>query len=116
MPRGRPVNPLRAAAREAGEKTYVERDPCLICGTNLRYTVSTGCVKCVTDRSKTRYAGLDEAAKAAHKLRDQERHMSAKLGGRQKVKTPRVKMPRVDPDRDPELDNYKSIFDESEDL
>lgn len=79
MPRGRPPNPLRAAARAAGEKTYVGYSPCMICGTNLWYTVSTGCVACVTHRAKTRYARLDEAQKAAHKVRDQERHMKKKL-------------------------------------
>ncbi len=82
MSRGRPPNPLRAAARAAGAKTYVGYSPCMICGTNLWYTVSTGCVECVKNRAKERYAGLDEAQKAEHKVRDQVRHTNAKLSGR----------------------------------
>lgn len=54
----------------------------MICGTNLWYTVSTGCVECVKNRAKERYAGLDEAQKAEHKVRDQVRHTNAKLSGR----------------------------------
>ncbi len=51
----------------------------MICGTNLWYTVSTGCVECVKNRAKARYAGLDEEQKAAHKARDQVRHTNKKL-------------------------------------
>ncbi len=79
MSRGRPLNPLRAAARAARAKTYVGFSPCMICGTNLWYTVSTGCVECVKNRAKARYAGLDEEQKAAHKARDQVRHTNKKL-------------------------------------
>lgn len=75
---GRPSSPLRTAAREAGAKTYVGYSPCMICGTNLWYTVSTGCVECVKSRAKEHYAGLDAEQKAAQRLHDQDRHMRKK--------------------------------------
>jgi hypothetical protein len=53
----------------------------MICGTNLWYTANAGCVACIISRSKMRYAGLDEKEKAAHKARDQARHMKNKLPG-----------------------------------
>lgn len=78
MARGRPPNLLRAAAKEANQKTYEEQDPCAVCGTNLRYTSNTACVACSISRGKARYAALDESQKAAHKARDHDRYMRGK--------------------------------------
>jgi hypothetical protein len=74
--RGRPRNPLRAAAREAGEKFYAEQDPCDFCGTNKRYVSNAGCVACAISRGNARYAALDETAKAVVKARDHERYVN----------------------------------------
>lgn len=81
MPRGRPPNPFRAAARAAGERTYADEFPCEVCGTNKRYVSNMGCVACVIDRGQHRYAGLDEEQKAAQKLRDHNRHAANLLKG-----------------------------------
>jgi len=75
MPRGRPPNPFRAAAREAGSKFYKGRDPCPVCDTNLRYTKNTACVACTIEHSRAYYAGLDDEQKAAHKAADHDRYM-----------------------------------------
>lgn len=73
--RGRPINPLRAAARQAGEKFYADQQPCDFCGTNKRYVSNAGCVSCAITRGNTRYAGLDEAAKAVLKAKDHDRYV-----------------------------------------
>ena len=73
--RGRPLNPLRAAAREAGEKHYAEQAPCDFCGTNKRYVSNGGCVACAISRGSTRYALLDDAGKTAQAARDHERYL-----------------------------------------
>lgn len=75
MSRGRPPNLLRAAARKAKQKTYIEQNPCAVCGTNLRYTSNTACVACSIERGKAKYAALDEAQKAAHKASDHARYL-----------------------------------------
>ena len=74
--RGRPLNPLRAAARQAGEKFYTEQFPCDFCGTNKRYVSNAGCVACAIARGNARYAALDEDAKAALKVADHERYLN----------------------------------------
>jgi hypothetical protein len=73
--RGRPLNPLRATAREAGEKYYAEQNPCDFCGTNRRYVSNAGCVACAISRGNARYAALDEEAKAALKVADHDRYL-----------------------------------------
>ena len=73
--RGRPPNPLRAAAREAGEKYYADQNPCDFCGTNRRYVSNAGCVACAIARGNARYAALDETAKAALKVADHDRYL-----------------------------------------
>lgn len=74
--RGRPVNPLRAAAREAGEKYYADQASCDFCGTNKRYVSNAGCVACAISRGNARYAALDENQKAIIKARDHERYVN----------------------------------------
>jgi len=74
MPRGRPPNPRRAAARAAGERTYADEFPCEVCGTNKRYVSNMACISCAVSRGQDRYRGLDEEQKAAQKLRDHNRH------------------------------------------
>lgn len=73
--RGRPPNPLRAAAREAGEKFYADQYPCDFCGTNKKYVANGGCVACAIARGNARYAALDEEAKAALKVADHNRYL-----------------------------------------
>lgn len=73
--RGRPPNPLRAAAREAGEKFYADQAPCDFCGTNKRYVSNAGCAACAIARGNARYAALDEDAKAALKAADHDRYI-----------------------------------------
>ena len=73
--RGRPLNPLRATAREAGEKFYADQNPCDFCGTNSRYVSNAGCVACAISRGNARYAALDIDAKAALKVSDHDRYM-----------------------------------------
>ena len=73
--RGRPVNPLRAAARAAGEKFYADQQPCDFCGTNRRYVSNAGCVACAISRGSARYASLDDAGKAAQAAHDHERYL-----------------------------------------
>src|ERR1700731_4869849 len=73
--RGRPLNPLRAPARQAGVRYYVDEAPCDMCGNNKRYVSNANCVFCAISRGSARYAGLDEAAKAAVKARDHERYV-----------------------------------------
>jgi hypothetical protein len=73
--RGRPPNPLRAAAREAGEKFYADQEPCDFCGTNKRYVSNAGCVACAITRGNSRYAALDDEAKAALKVKDHDRYL-----------------------------------------
>ena len=72
---GRPPNPLRAAAREAGEKYYTAQHPCDFCGTDKRYVTNGGCVACAIARGNARYAALDEEAKAIVKQRDHDRYV-----------------------------------------
>ncbi len=74
MPRGRPPNPRRAAARAAGERTYADEFPCEVCGTNKRYVSNMACVSCAVSNGQARYAGLDEEQKAAQKQHDKDRH------------------------------------------
>jgi hypothetical protein len=74
-PRGRPPNPLRAAAKQAGEKFYADQAPCDFCGTNKRYVSNAGCVACAITRGNARYAALDEAARAVLKAKDHERYV-----------------------------------------
>lgn len=74
MARGRPPNPYRQAAIEAGEKYYADEKPC-ICGTNKRYTSNKGCVACAIARGNARYAALDEQAKTVLKQKDHERYI-----------------------------------------
>jgi hypothetical protein len=73
--RGRPINPLRAAAREAGEKFYADQVECSFCGTNKRYVSNAGCVACAISRGSARYASLDDAGKAAQAAHDHERYL-----------------------------------------
>jgi hypothetical protein len=73
--RGRPPNPLRAAAREAGEKYYADQNPCDFCGSNRRYVSNAGCVACAISRGNSRYAALDETAKGVLKQSDHDRYM-----------------------------------------
>ena len=73
--RGRPPNPLRAAAKQAGEKYYADQAPCDFCGTNKRYVSNAGCVACAITRGNARYAGLDSAAKADLKAKDHDRYV-----------------------------------------
>ena len=73
--RGRPPNPLRAAAKQAGEKFYADQAPCDFCGTNRRYVSNAGCVACAISRGNARYAALDEAAKAVLKAKDHDRYV-----------------------------------------
>lgn len=73
--RGRPFNANRAAARAAGEKFYVDQDPCRICGTDKRYVSNAGCVCCGIARSRGRYAALDDEGKAAIKAADHARYL-----------------------------------------
>ncbi len=75
MARGRPPNLLRSAAKQAGEKYYLDQSPCDFCGTSKRYVCNGACVACVINRSSARYAGLDEAAKADLRKRDAERYI-----------------------------------------
>lgn len=77
--RGRPPNPLRAAARQAGEKFFMAQDPCDFCGTNKRYVSNAGCVACAIVRGNARYQGLDADAKAAVKQRDHDRYVKRML-------------------------------------
>lgn len=60
MARGRPVNPLRQAARAAGEKFYQSQYPCIKCGGTLHYVSSNHCRTCAIMRGKARYAALDK--------------------------------------------------------
>lgn len=73
--RGRPINPLRSAAKQAGERFYADQDPCSFCGTNKRYVSNAGCVACAIARGNNRYAALDDDAKLAVKARDHERYL-----------------------------------------
>jgi len=73
--RGRPINLLRAAARQAGEKFYADQFPCDFCGTNKRYVSNAGCAACAIARGNARYAGLDTGQKAVVKARDHDRYV-----------------------------------------
>jgi hypothetical protein len=73
--RGRPINPLRAAAKQAGEKFFADQFPCDFCGTNKRYVKNGGCACCAIARGNARYAALDTEAKAVLKARDHARYM-----------------------------------------
>jgi hypothetical protein len=73
--RGRPPNPLRAAAKHAGEKFYADQFPCDFCGTNRRYVSNAGCVACAITRGNARYAALDSDQKAILKAKDHERYV-----------------------------------------
>jgi hypothetical protein len=73
--RGRPPNPLRAAAKQAGERFYADQQCCDFCGTNKRYTSNAGCAACAISRGNARYAALDEAAKAVLKVADHDRYL-----------------------------------------
>lgn len=75
MARGRPPNPFRDVARQAGEKFYAEADDCIFCGTNKHYTVNGACVACTVARGVARYAALDEAAKAKIAAADHDRYV-----------------------------------------
>jgi hypothetical protein len=75
MARGRPINPLRDAARISGEKFYADDADCILCGTNKHYSVNGACVACTIERGKAKYAALDDGAKAAHAARDHERYI-----------------------------------------
>lgn len=76
--RGRPINLLRAAAREAGERFYAEQNECSFCATNRRYVSNANCVRCAIDRGNARYAALDTDAKAVVKARDHDRWVKRK--------------------------------------
>lgn len=78
MARGRPPNPLRDAARQAGERFYADAYPCDICGSNKRYVSNAACAACAVARGNARYAALDEEAKAAHAARDHARYVARK--------------------------------------
>lgn len=69
----RAKNAVRAAAKAAGEKFYL--DPCEICGSELRYVVNGACQMCAINKAKLRYAALDETGRAAHKARDHDRYL-----------------------------------------
>ena len=73
--RGRLPNPIRAAAKAAGERFYTDQDFCSFCGTNRRYVSNAGCVACAITRGKSRYAALDEGMRAALKVRDHDRYV-----------------------------------------
>ena len=73
--RGRPLNLLRATAKQAGERYYADQNPCDFCGTNKRYVSNAGCVACAITRGNARYAALDEAGKAVIKARDHDRYV-----------------------------------------
>lgn len=75
VPRGRPINPTRAAAKAAGARFYADDLPCAICGTLEKYVSNSGCRRCAINRGTARYAALDKAARAAIKVRDHERYV-----------------------------------------
>jgi hypothetical protein len=78
MPRGRPTNLFREAARQRGEKFYSSFDPCLKCGTDNRYVSNSGCVQCAINRGIARYAAQDETARVAQRDRDHARYVNKK--------------------------------------
>lgn len=90
MPRGRPKNALRHAAREAGEKKYRDpADPCW-CGSDSRYTVNGQCVDCSIASGRLRYAGLSPEQLAKWKADDRTRHLArwAKKKEKEKEQNP----------------------------
>jgi hypothetical protein len=72
----RPPNPSRTLARDAGLKTYDdESNPCF-CGATAKYVSNAQCVECAIAKGKTRYATLDDSARAALKAKDHERYIT----------------------------------------
>lgn len=106
MPRGRPANLPRGAARVAGDKTYIdESNPCF-CGGVTRYVSNAQCVDCAIAKGKTRYASLDGDALAALKAKDHARYEARLRRDRApKKRKPRLGRPRkvraVEIERDP---------------
>lgn len=75
MPRGRPTNLPRSAARDAGQKTYLDSaNPCW-CGCDTRYVANAQCVDCLIAKGKARYAALGDKALATLKRRDHARYL-----------------------------------------
>jgi hypothetical protein len=81
-PRGKPINPNRAAAIAAGEKFYVSEHPCGSCFSDKRYTKNGTCVECTITRAKLRYSNLTEDGKAAHAARDHDRYLKRLAEGK----------------------------------
>jgi formate-dependent nitrite reductase cytochrome c552 subunit len=73
MSRGRPPNLPRIAARERGEKTYLDAHPCW-CGCEIKYTSNATCVDCQIAKGKQAYASLSPEELAARKIADHARY------------------------------------------
>jgi hypothetical protein len=80
-PRGKPINPLRAAALANNERFYADDHDCF-CGTNKRYTKNGSCVACSIARGKAKYAALTDDQKAEHARRDHERYQKRLAEGK----------------------------------
>lgn len=71
---GRPPNPSRNLARDAGETTYnAEASPCF-CGGVVRYTSNAQCVDCAIAKGKERYAALDPGERETLRVKDHARY------------------------------------------
>ena len=74
MPRGRPPNINRTAARDAGDKTYIDSgNPCW-CGEDVKYTSNAQCVRCTIAKGKARYAAMTLDQLAELKAKDRARY------------------------------------------
>lgn len=74
--RGRQPDPLRAAARAAGERFYCDALPCETCGDFERYAVNGACVTCARHKGSARYAALDASGLEIQKQKDHARYIA----------------------------------------
>jgi len=75
MPRGRPPNILRNEARERGDKTYTDAEPCFICGESEHYVSNAACVACAIAAGQLRYSNKSEREHAAQRRADHARYL-----------------------------------------
>jgi len=73
--RGRPANADRAAARQRGDKRYLDPSPCEVCGDQEKYVANGACVSCAIAAGKLRYASFTLRQKVEQKDRDRARYL-----------------------------------------